>query len=79
MKSKIGILIDEEVIRHAKRRAAEEGRPLSNFIQEALVSYLGRKVPDSRKREKAYQLFCGQPMHLSKRQLKKILKVDDYG
>ena len=73
MKSKIGILIDEEVIRHAKRRAAEEGRPLSNFIQEALVSYLGKKVPDPRKREKAYQLFCGQPMRISKKHFMEIM------
>jgi hypothetical protein len=73
MKSKIGIRIDEEVIRHAKRRAAEEGRPLSNVIQEALVSYLGNKVPDPRKREKACQLFCGQPMRISKKQFKEIM------
>lgn len=78
MKKKIGIVIEEEVIRHAKRRAAEEGRPLSDVIQDALVSYLSDKVPDPKKRENAYQLFCGQPMRISRKQLKKITEADTY-
>jgi hypothetical protein len=78
MKKEIGIVIEEEVIRHAKRRAAEEGRPLSDVIQDALVSYLSDKVPDPKKRENAYQLFCGQPMRISREQLKKITEADTY-
>lgn len=76
MKIKVGTLIDEEVIRHAKRRAAEEGRPLSDVIQDALVSYLNDKVADPKKREKAYQLFCERPIRISKNQLKEILEED---
>ena len=71
MKRKVGTLIDEEVIRHAKRRAAEEGRPLSDVIQDALVSYLNNKVPET-----AYQLFCEQPMRISRKQFKEILEED---
>jgi hypothetical protein len=76
MKKKVGTLIDEEVIRHAKRRAAEEGRPLSDVIQDALVSYLSDKVSDPKKRDNAYQLFCGQPMRISRKQFKEILEED---
>jgi hypothetical protein len=76
MKKKIGILLDEEIIRHAKRRAAEEGRPLSDVIRDALASYLRDKVPDSKKREKAYQLFCERPIRISKNQFRGILKDD---
>jgi hypothetical protein len=76
MKKKIGTLIEEEVIRHAKRRAAEEGRPLSDVIQDALVSYLSGKIPDPKRREAAYQLFCGRPMRISKAQLQEILEAD---
>ena len=76
MKKKVGTLLDEEVIRHAKRRAAEEGRPLSDVIQDALVSYLSDKAPDAKKRENAYQLFCGQPMRISRKQFKEILEED---
>lgn len=56
MKKKVGILLDEEVIRDAKRRAAKEGRRLSDVIQDPLVSSLRDKVPDTKKREKA---LCG--------------------
>jgi hypothetical protein len=78
MKKKVGTLLDEEVIRHAKRRAVEEGRPLSDVIQDALVSYLSDKVPDPKKRENAYQLFCGQPMRISRKQFKEILEEDPW-
>jgi hypothetical protein len=76
MKKKVGTLLDEEVIRHAKRRAAEEGRPLSDVIQDALVSYLSDKVADPKKRENAYQVFCGQPMRISRKQFKEIVEED---
>ena len=76
MKKRVNILIEEKVIRHAKMRAAEEGRSLSDLTQDALVSYLSGKVPDPRKREEAYQLFCERPMRLTKNQLKKILEVN---
>jgi hypothetical protein len=78
MKKRISILIEEKVIRQAKRLAVEEGRPLSAVIQDALISYLRKKAPDLRKREEAYQFFCERPMRLRKEQLRKILKVDAY-
>ena len=37
---KVGILLDEDVLRRAKRRAADEGRSLSDLIQDALEKYL---------------------------------------
>jgi hypothetical protein len=76
MKKKVGTLLDEEIIRHAKRRAAEEGRPLSDVIQDALASYLSDKGLDPKKREKAYQLFCERPIRISKNQFKEILEED---
>ena len=78
MKKKIGILIEERVMRLAQCRAAEEGRSLSDLIQDALVSYLSDKVPDPKKRENAYQLFCGHPMRISREQLRKITEADIY-
>jgi hypothetical protein len=78
MKKRVSILIEEEVIRHAKKRAAQEGRALSDLTQDALVSYLSEKVPDPRKREEAYQLFCEQPMRLSRKQFNEILKEENF-
>jgi hypothetical protein len=78
MKKRVSILIEEEVIRHAKQRAFEEGRPLSDVIQGALVPFLSSEVPDLRKREKAYQFFCGQPIRLSRKQFKEILREENF-
>ncbi len=74
MKQKIRTLIDEEVIKLAKRRAVEEGRPLNDLIQDALISYLNRKVSDPRERESAYLLFCERPIRLSSAQFQQVLE-----
>ena len=75
MKQKVGTLIEENVLRKAKRRAAGEGRPLSDLIQDALESYLSRTV-DPTRREAAYQLYCERPMKLTSSQLKAVLEED---
>ncbi len=76
MKKRLSILIEEEVIRQAKRFAVKEGRPLSDVIQDALLVYLEREIPAPQKRKNAYQVFCEQPMRIPKKQLKTILEVD---
>ena len=40
MKQKVVTLLEENVLRRAKRRAVDEGRPLSDLIQNALEKYL---------------------------------------
>ena len=76
MKRKIGTLIEEEVIKLAKHRAADENRPLSDLIQDALVSYLIKSVPKPREREAAYKIFCERPIKLSNDQYRGILEED---
>jgi hypothetical protein len=76
MKQKVGTLIEEEVMRLAKRRAAEEGRSLSGVIQDALVQYLRRKGASPKERKMAYHLFCERPMKLTPEQLRNVLEED---
>ena len=76
MKKKIGTLLEEEVIKLIKHRAADEGRPLSDIIQDALVTYLSKSVPKPKEREAAFQLFCERPIQLSKEQFQVILEED---
>ena len=76
MKRKVGTLIEEDIIRLAKRRAVEENRPLSDLIQDALVTYLSNKIPDPERREAAYRIFCEQPIRITKKQFDEILKED---
>ncbi len=76
MKQKVGTLIEEDVLRRAKRRAAGEGRPLSDLIQDALESYLTDRVVEPEKRDAAYQLYCERPIKLSAEQFKAVLEED---
>ena len=78
MKQKIGTIIDQEVIKLAKRRAAEEGRPLNDLIQDALISYLNRNVSDPHERDAAYLLFCERPIRLSSAQFQQVIDEDTW-
>ena len=76
MKQKISTLIEEDIMRLAKRRAADEGRSISDLIQEALVHYLTAGSGNPKEREMAYHLFCARPFKLMAGQLKRVLKED---
>ncbi len=78
MKQKIGTVLEEDVLRRAKRRAADESRPLSDVIQDALERYLSEGVPQPARRDAAYQLFCERPMLLAPEQLKTVLEHDSW-
>ncbi len=79
MKRKIEIIIEEQIVKLAKRRASQEGRSLSDLIQDALVAYLQHKLPDSKKREEAYRFFCEQPTRINREQFEEILAEDPGG
>jgi hypothetical protein len=74
MKQKIGTLIEEGVMRLAKRKAAEEGRPLSDLIQDALTQYLRKDAATPKEREMAFHLFCKRPMKIPPEQLRYVLE-----
>jgi len=78
MKEKMEILIEEEVVALANSRAVEEHRPMSDLIEDALVSYLRRKAPDRKKRE-AYKTFCEQAIQMSPAEFEELLKEDTWG
>ena len=78
MKQKIGTVLEEDILRRAQRRAADESRPLSDVIQDALERYLSEGVPQPARRDAAYQLFCERPMLLAPEQLKTILEHDSW-
>lgn len=73
MKQKIATLIEEDIIRLAKRRAAEERRSLSDLIQDALVRYLRKEAATPDERKLAFHLFCERPMKISPEELRHVL------
>ena len=78
MKQKVGTVLEGETLRRAKRRAADENRPLSDVIQDALERYLSEGMPEPARRDAAYQLFCERPMRLAPDQLKTVLEHDSW-
>jgi hypothetical protein len=76
MKKKIGTLIEENTMRLAKRKAAEEGRSLSELIQDALVQYLRKETATPKERKMAFHLFCERPMKIPPKQLRYVLEED---
>lgn len=78
MKQKVETLLEEDVLRRAKRRAADENRSLSYVIQDALERYLSESRAEPARRDAAYQLFCERPMRLAPEQLKAVLRHDNW-
>lgn len=78
MKQKVGTLLAEDVLRRAKRRAFDDGRPLSDVIQEALERYLAEAPVEPAKRDAAYSLFCERPIKLTPKQFKAVLEQDNW-
>jgi hypothetical protein len=76
MKRKVQILVEDGPLRHAKRKALEEERPLNDLMHDAIVTYLSDDVPTPQKREKAYQLFCERPIQITRKQFQEISNED---
>jgi hypothetical protein len=76
MKKKMGIVIERDTMRLAKRKAAQEGRSVSNLIEDALVQYLRKQLPTPEDRRMAFHLFCERPMEIPLRQLRYALEED---
>ncbi|MBI3001930.1 MAG: hypothetical protein HYY46_26245 [Deltaproteobacteria bacterium] len=76
MKQKIGTLLEDKIVRRAKRRAAEEGRPLRDLIQDALVRYLRKDAATPKERKMAYRVFCERPMKIPAKQLRQVFEED---
>jgi ribosomal protein L12E/L44/L45/RPP1/RPP2 len=76
MKQKIGIQIEEEIMKLVRRKAADEGRSISDLIEDALVQYLSAGAASPKEREMAYQLFCERPLKLKANQLRQVLEED---
>ncbi len=76
MKKKVGTVIEENTMRLAKRKAVEEGRALSDVIQDALVQYLRKEAATPKERKAAFNLFCERPMKIPPEQLRYVLEED---
>ena len=76
MKQRVGVLIEKSILRLARQKAAEEGRPLGDLVRDALEQYLRQGDASPKKRRAAFELFCDRPMKIPKEQLRYLLNED---
>ena len=76
MKRKTTIVIERDTMWLAKRKAAQEGRSVSNLIEDALAKYLRKQLPTPAERRLAFHIFCERPMKIPRRQLRYVLEED---
>ena len=75
MKKKIGTILEEDILVEAKDRAAREGRPLADLLQESLVVYLHGDAARG-DRARACRLFCSHRSRLDLEQINELLEED---
>jgi hypothetical protein len=76
MKQKIGTVLDSDTARRLKERSAQERRPMSEIIAEALSTYLNGGVR-TELRMAAVERICSRPFRLTGQQLA-ALNGEDY-
>ncbi len=78
MKRKIGTELEEEVFDELKRRAADDGQPIGEVIQTAVLDYLHR--PKSRILPKSglRRFLAREPFKLTPEQFKENMEADFY-
>ncbi len=75
-KVKVGTILDAELYRRLKQRAAKEGRPISDLFEDALRRYEKNEVPDKQIRMKALANLFSNKFNLSRGDWKAIMEED---
>jgi hypothetical protein len=79
VKVKIGTILEDDVVQKLKEMAVRERRPISEIIQEAVVSHM--QTGGSRKKElrlAAFKRFCSASFNLSRKDWEEIMDEDYY-
>lgn len=77
-KEKVGTILDKEVVQLLREKAAQEGRAISEIIQDAVLRYEGNDSSSSEMRLAAVGRFCSKPFNLTAKDIDEILKEDYY-
>lgn len=77
-KEKIGTILEKDVIKKIKKIALDEGRGISDVIQDAILNYEKADKTNLSTRKEAVNRFCSKPFNISLKEAEKILKEDYY-
>lgn len=73
MKTKIGTVLDERLLRQARAVATREGKRLNRVLEEALANHLRRKLTD---RGRGIAARTAGSLRLSRRRVDRILREE---
>ncbi|GAB4381396.1 MAG: hypothetical protein Kow0042_31950 [Calditrichia bacterium] len=76
MKTKVGTVLDKELLQQLKERAAKENRSMSDLINEALLIYLQNSKMERELRVAAAKRLCSKPFQISPQEIKEIMEED---
>ena len=77
MKQKFGTILEKEIIKKLKKRAADEERPLNEIVGEALNQYLSR-TPTREEALEAWARLNSRPIRVSTKDLQAVLDLDNW-
>lgn len=77
-KEKIGTVLEEDIIKKIKKMALDEGRGISDIIQDAVLKYKNTADLETSKREEAVNRFCSKPFSISQKEIESLLNEDYY-
>ena len=75
MRKKIGTVLEVDVLKEAKVRAARDGRPLAGLIQDALIEYLHNDV-STVDALRSCERFCSHGRTLPLAEVDELLQED---
>ncbi len=77
MKQKFGTILEKEIIKKLKKRAADEERPLNEIVGAALTQYLSQ-TPTKEEGLEAWARLNNKPLRVSKKELQAVLELDSW-
>lgn len=78
MKTKLGTVLEDDILRDLKAHAVKEGRAISDIIQDALLRYFHAAPKEASIRLAAVDKLCSRPFNLSPHELEEIIEEDYY-
>jgi metal-responsive CopG/Arc/MetJ family transcriptional regulator len=78
MKTKIGTVLEEELVQQLKERSVRDDRSISDILQDALRRYLHGASPQRDVRLAAVERFCSKPFQISAMEIEQLLTEEYY-
>lgn len=76
MKTKVGTVLDKEIVQRLREQSAIEGRSMNEIIYDALVHYFQSRLKQTDLRKAAVERLCSRPFQLTVEDLNEILEED---